>query len=196
MDQPATSPRLQFVDTLGKPTGAPREWEPSTLEVGIAPAQWSKVQLRLQGETFSSAKATPSWRDTVYVEWPRSGPGNYLIEVDAPAGLASMPFTIQPGKLNRNALARTIDALESGLPTSIAVGLQRLGAMQGMRLLPRRESTLAQEILRLRRAIRGTTGRPGLAKTLRNIAQDPYRVFRSDEVWMRRTESDAPHPRP
>ena len=185
MGQPATSPNLQFVDASGDPTGVPREWERSTLEVGIAPAEWLGTQLRLQGELFSNAKATPSWRDTVSIEWPRSGPGNYLIELEAPSGSASMSFTIRSEKLSGDAVARTIDALESGLPTSIAVGLQRLGGMQGIRLLPRRESTLAQEILRLRRAVRGTPGRPGLAQTLRSISRDPHQIFRSDDVWMR-----------
>ena len=185
MDQPVTSPNIQFVDASGEPTDVPLEWEQSTLDIGVNPEDWEKTQLRLQGELFSKAKATPSWRGTVSVEWPRSGPGNYLIEVEAPSGSASMPFTIRSSKLSSEALALTIDALESGLPTSIAVGLQRLGAMQGIRLLPRRESTLAQEILRLERAIRGTSRRPGLAHSLRSIARDPHRIFRSDDVWMR-----------
>ena len=194
MGQPATSPNLQFVDASGEPTDVPREWERSTLEVSIAPAEWLGTQLRLQGELFSNAKATPSWRDTVSIEWPRSGPGNYLIELEAPSGSASMSFTIRSEKLSRKALARTIDALESGLPTSIAVGLQRLGGLQGIRLLPRRESTLAQEILRLRRAVRGTSRRPGLAQTLRSISRDPHRIFRSDDVWMRADRVRRPQP--
>ena len=194
MGQPATSPNLQFVDASGDPTDVPREWERSTLEVGIAPAEWLGTQLRLQGELFSNAKATPSWRDTVSIEWPRSGPGNYLIELEAPSGSASMSFTIRSEKLSGDAVARTIDALESGLPTSIAVGLQRLGGMQGIRLLPRRESTLAQEILRLRRAVRGTPGRPGLAQTLRSISRDPHQIFRSDDVWMRADRVRRPQP--
>ena len=194
MGQPVTLPKLQFVDASGEPTDVPREWEPSTLEVGITPADWPGTQLRLQGEHFSTAKATPSWRDTVSIEWPRSGPGNYLIELETSSGSASISFTIRSEKLSREALARTIDALESGLPTSIAVGLQRLGGLQGIRLLPRRESTLAQEILRLRRAIRGTSRRPGLAQTLRSISRDPHRIFRSDEVWMRAGRVRRPQP--
>ena len=194
MGQPVTSPKLQFVDASGEPTEVPREWEPSTLEVGITPAEWRGTQLRLQGELFSNAKATPSWRDTVSIEWPRSGPGNYLIELESPSGSASMCFTIRSEKLSRKALAHTIDALESVLPTSIAVGLQRLGGMQGIRLLPRRESTLAQEILRLRRAVRGTSRRPGLAQTLRSISLDPHRIFRSDDVWMRADRVRHPQP--
>ena len=185
MDQPVTSPKLQFVDASGDPTDLPREWEPSTLDVGVAPADWPETKLRLQGELFSTAKATPSWRDTVSIEWPRSGPGNYLIEIDTPSGSASMSFTIRSEKLSRRALACTIDALESGLPTSIAVGLQRLGGLQGIRLLPHRESTLAQEILRLRRAVRGTSRRPGLAQTLRSISGDPYQTFRYEDIWTR-----------
>ena len=194
MDQPATSPKFQFVDASGGPIDVPREWEPSTLEVGVTPAEWPGTQLKLQGEPFSSAKATPSWRNTVSIEWPRSGPGNYLIELIAPSGSASTSFTIRSEKLSRIALARTIDALESGLPTSIAVGLQRLGGLQGIRLLPPRESTLAQEILRLRRAVRGTSRRPGLAQTLRIISRDPYRIFRSDDVWMRADRVRRPQP--
>lgn len=196
MGQPVTLPKLQFFEASGKPIVAPREWEPAALEVGITPAQWKEgeIHLRLQGEPFSSAKVTPSWQDTVIVEWPRSGPGNYLIEVDSPAGPTSMTFTIESKKLSKEALACTIDALESGLPTSIAVGLQRLGGLQGIRLLPHREPTLEQEILHLRRAVRGLPNRPGLAQTLRSISRDPYRVFRSDDVWMRADRVRHPQP--
>ncbi len=196
MVQSATSPELRFVDASGQPIDTPREWEPSTLEVGVTPEEWEAqgAQLKLQGEAFGSAKATPSWKGGVSVEWPRSGPGNYLIELESPSGSASIAFTIRSGKLNREALAGTIDALESGLPTSIAVGLQRLGALQGLRLLPRRESTLAQELLRLRRAVRGTSGRPGLAQALRSISRDPYRIFRNDDVWMRADRVRRPQP--
>ena len=194
MVQPVTSPELRFVDGSGDPTDFPREWEPSTLEICVNPSEWRQGQLRLQGETFASAKATPSWRNTVHVEWPRSGPGNYLIEFDAPSGPASMQFTIRSEKLSKEALAHTIDALESGLPTSIAVGLRRLGALQGMRLLPPRESTLAQEILRLRRAVMGTSKRPGLARSLLSISRDPHRIFRSEDVWTRADRVRRPQP--
>ena len=194
MVQPATSPKLRFVDGSGDPTDLPREWEPSTLEICVNPSVWRQGQLKLQGETFASAKARPSWRNTVHVEWPRSGPGNYLVEFEAPSGPASLRFTIRSEKLSSEALACTIDALESGLPTSIAVGLQRMGALQGMRLLPPRESTLAQEILRLRRAVLGTSGRPGLARSLLNISRDPHRVFRSDDVWTRADRVRRPQP--
>ena len=194
MAQLVTSPKLRFVDASGEPIDVPGEWEPSTLEIVLSPSEWQQTQLRLQGEIFATAKATPSWRDTVSVEWPRSGPGNYLIELQAPSGSASMAFTIRSRKLSNEALARTIDALESGLPTSIAVGLQRLGALQGIRLLARRESTLAQEILRLRRAVWGTKGRPGLAQTLRSISRDPHRIFRSHNVWMRADRVRRPQP--
>ena len=103
-----------------------------------------------------------------------------------------MSFTIWSEKLTRDAFTRMIDALESALPTSIAVGLQRMGGLQGIRLLPHRESTLAQEILRLRRAVRGTPIRPGLAQTLRIVARDPHQVFRSDSVWMRADQVRRP----
>ena len=194
MDQPVTSPSIQFVDSSGKTIDVPLEWEQSTLEIGVNPEDWEKTELRLQGEIFSKAKATPSWNGTVSVEWPQSGPGNYLIELEAPSGSASKSFSIGSRKLSTEALALTIDALESGLPTSIAVGLQRMGAMQGMRLLPRRETTLAQEVLRLGRAIRGTSRRPGLAHSLRSIARDPHRIFRSDDVWMRADRIRRPQP--
>ena len=195
MVQSVTSPELRFLDASGEPLDAPREWKPATLEVSLSPAEWRQgTKLTLQGEVFATAKATPSWQQTVSVEWPRSGPGNYLIELEAPSGSASMAFTIRSGKLSSEALASTIDALESGLPTSIAIGLRRLGALQGLRLLPRRESTLAQELLRLRRAVRGTSEGPGLADALRSISRDPHRIFRSDDVWMRADRVRRPQP--
>src|SRR5207244_8357214 len=54
----------------------------------------------------------------------------------------------------------------------------------GLKLLPHDVSTRAQELQRLRRAVVGHAGRPGLEKTLLNLALDPHRILRSLEHWV------------
>jgi hypothetical protein len=44
-------------------------------------------------------------------------------------------------------------SLATRLPAAVAPGLQRLGALAGIKLLPPGETTLAAELVRLRRAV-------------------------------------------
>jgi len=102
---------------------------------------------------------------------------------------------IRPHKINDTAYALMIDDLQRRLPTSIAIGLQKAGAFSGLHLLPPEEGTLAQELVRLRRAIDGVDGvRPGLAAVLRELAYDHYAVFRSYEPWVDRRTVRRPSP--
>jgi predicted component of viral defense system (DUF524 family) len=71
------------------------------------------------------------------------------------------------------------------LPTSIAIGLERLGGLTGLELRPREETTLSGELLRLQRAIEGWGGRTGLATALTALARDPHRQLVKSEQWVR-----------
>lgn len=73
---------------------------------------------------------------------------------------------------NEDAFIWMLSDLDTRLPASIAVGLQRAGALTGLRFLPPGQSTLAQEMTRLRRAIKGSQGRIGLAQVLRDLRKE------------------------
>lgn len=74
--------------------------------------------------------------------------------------------------------------LQTGLPASVAIGLQRAGALAGLELRPPGESTLAQELARLRQAILGTDRTTGLLGTLPAIARDPHQLLVKHERWV------------
>ena len=77
---------------------------------------------------------------------------------------------------------------------SVALALQRTGGLAGVALFPPGESTLAEEVHRLRRAILGTERRPGLAAVLHELAMDPHRVLRPTEAWAPTDQARRPAP--
>jgi len=87
-----------------------------------------------------------------------------------------------------------LEDLELRLPAAIALGLQRNAALAGLKILPPEESTLAMELARLRRAIKGSTGHMGLAQVLNELAGDPHKVLCTAELWMPREQARRPHP--
>ena len=80
-----------------------------------------------------------------------------------------------------------VDELQTRLPASVAVGLQRAGALSGLELRPPGENTLAQELARLRTAVTDNAGTAGLASTLDAVGRDPHRVLRKREEWVVRS---------
>lgn len=88
-----------------------------------------------------------------------------------------------------------LEDLEMTLPVAVALALQKGGGLSGVGLpQASRETTLAQELYRLRRAVLGTEARPGLDKVLPEIAKEPHRVLRSFELWTKREHARHPHP--
>jgi len=76
--------------------------------------------------------------------------------------------------------------LQSRLPSAVAIGLQRGGALTGVEILTPEESTVEAELLRLRRAALGARARIGLVQGLPLVAEDPHSQFVTDEVWVDR----------
>jgi predicted component of viral defense system (DUF524 family) len=123
----------------------------------------------------------------VLAEWPLSGTGRYRLTLEfGDAADPPQEVEVAPEKISPTAYGRLIDDLQTDLPASIAIGLQRAGALAGLHLRPPGETTLGQELARLRRAVTDTNGRPGLASMLRTIAKDPHRILRKVDVWVGR----------
>src|SRR5207253_10061295 len=76
--------------------------------------------------------------------------------------------------------------LNRRLPASIALALRRGGALSGIDIVPPGETTLAEEVNRISRAIYGTETRAGLAQVLRALSKRPHRVLRAQERWVGR----------
>jgi predicted component of viral defense system (DUF524 family) len=130
----------------------------------------------------------------VTAEWSRSGAGHYSVRLATADGHEEQRFTIVPAKLSASSFATLVSDLEARLPAAVAIGLQRVGGLTGLTVLPPEQTTVAQELARLRRAVRGTPERPGLVQVLSDLAPDPHRVLRVDDLWVRRERARRPHP--
>jgi predicted component of viral defense system (DUF524 family) len=181
-DSPPIS-RFRFRRRDGTLAAAPEEWVPGYLEIHTPPEQWMTVGVSLQGAQLPLSLRKLGDETLVLADWPRSGAGHYQLEYEGPDGREVATWTVEPRKISTAAFKDLLAELEE-LPVSIAVTLQHLGALAGVKLLPPGETTIAQELLRIQRAIRGTSSRRGLASVLHTLSSDPYAVLHSHSFWV------------
>lgn len=186
MVTPATS-RLRALNRSGSPLDAPREWAPGLVEVAIEAGSWEVARLERNSRELPLSLRRIGDTRKVVADWPRSGTGSYelsLFLADDP--VESVTWTIEPEKISPAAYLQMLEDLELRLPVSIAIGLQRLGALTGLHFEAPAESTLAQEMTRLRRAVHGSPTRPGLGEVLSAVARDPHRILSPSAAWVPR----------
>jgi len=184
------------LDCAGNPIDVPIEWTPALIDVAISSDAWRDVRLFLQRQEIPVRVTKLGGQARVLADWPRANPGNYHLRLETPCGAQERIVVINPRKISSAALDQLIVDLELRLPAAIAMGLQRGGALAGIKLLPPSDSTVAQEINRLRRAVDGTSTprRAGLVQVLEDLADRPHRVLRRYEPWVKRERARRPHP--
>ena len=185
---------LRLLDRTGAPADAPREWEPMLVEARVPAEAWERAELTRNGVTFPLALRRLGGAARVVADWPRSSCGRYVLVLRLDGEEHRAEWEVHPEKIGPAAFGRMLDDLEARLPASVALGLQRAGGLAGVDLLPPQESTLAAELVRLRRAVLGTGSRPGLAAVLDAVAPDPHRVLNAVEQWTRAERARRPHP--
>lgn len=196
MGSPHTS-RLRFLDLSGQPIDGPAEWEPAWIEVEGLREGWESYSVLRNGFGLPlAARLLPGRsRPAIVADWPRSDPGRYRLQLwCGGAREEAADVYVKPGKISEEGYARMVDDLEGRLPASVALGLQRLGAFAGLTLWPPQETTRAQELARLRRAVEGTEDRMGLLRILSELARDPLRALHSVDLWTRSDQARRPHP--
>jgi hypothetical protein len=82
----------------------------------------------------------------------------------------------------------------SCVPAAVVLGLQRLGALAGVKLLPPEATTLAAELESLHQAVAGIPDRPRLAEVLVALARDPHQLLRMKEFWVAERYARRLHP--
>ena len=186
MVSPATS-SLRALDSRGKALDAPREWAGGLVEVTVEAGLWEHARLHRDDRELPLSQRRVDGALRIVAEWPRSGAGRYELRLSLPdASVERTVWTIEPEKIPLSAYLQMLEDLELRLPVSIALGLRRLGTLAGLHFAEPAESTLAQELTRLRRAVRGTATRPGLGEVLPAAARDPHRVLSASEAWVPR----------
>jgi hypothetical protein len=195
MASPPTSARIRFIDGAGSALAAPLEWTPALVELLVDPTDWDAAELTVQGEPVPVSLRRVGDTIRVVAEWPRSGPGYYRLTLVTDDASEDLVVTIEPRKIDSAAFRCLLADLETRLPVTIALGLQRAGGLTGISLPPPGQTTLAQELDRLRRAVRGVPGhRPGLVQVLESLTVDPHQMLRGSEFWARQDRARRPHP--
>jgi predicted component of viral defense system (DUF524 family) len=192
MDSAPTS-SLRFRNRDGTPQEAPEEWTTGYVEVCIAAESWQEASLYRQDAPLPLSLRKLAGETVVVAEWPLSGAGHYRLVLDTAEGRENTTWTVPPRKLSEEAYQQLFADLEQ-LPVSIAIALQKLGALAGLKLLPPSDTTIPQELLRLQRAVRGTDNRPGLAQILTALSSDPYAILRSHAPWVALEQARRVHP--
>ncbi|NER20297.1 MAG: DUF2357 domain-containing protein [Symploca sp. SIO1C2] len=195
MDLLPTS-KLSFLNREGKILEAPLEWQLGFLEVQVQEPQkqWKEVQLWRQGEKLQIVLTSLGKKDRVLADWPRSNSGYYQLRLEYQGEVEEQIVTVWPRKISREAFAQMLEDLDTQLPTSVAIALQRTGALAGLQLPQLSETTLAQEMVRLRRAVEGANKQPGLTEILRSLAHNPHKSLKTNEVWVRQEQVRRPSP--
>ena len=124
-----------------------------------------------------------------------SGTGGYELELLERGEIVERRrCEVRPEKLSEHAYRQLIDDLQDRLPATVAIALQRAGALAGLRIIPRAGSTRAEELHRLRRACHGTRERAGLIDVLRALARTPHQVLMTVDVWTPRDRARRASP--
>ena len=176
--------RLRFLTPAGAELSAPPEWQECFIEIDREGSTLEDLALHANAMPLALATRRIGDHYRTVGEWPLSGTGGYELELlDRGEIVERRRCEIRPEKLSEQAYRQLIDDLQDRLPATVAIALQRAGALAGLRIIPPAGSTLAEELQRLRRACHGTRERAGLIKVLRALARQPHQVLRTVDVW-------------
>lgn len=172
----------------------PLEWEVYWLVLEVPAQDWSSVRVTRNGEEFPVQLRRREGKPLVFCEWPRSNAGRYRLRCEWPGGSVEREVRVEPRKLSSEDFSTMLEDLTERLPAEVTLSLQRAGGLIGLELTPPAEPTLAGELGRLRRALRGTPGRLGMLALLPLFARNPHRTLREETPWTRAFEARAPLP--
>ena len=134
MDSPHTS-RVSFLDNTGITIAVPFEWKAALVEIHASLDDWHSIQLSIQGVPLSVRIENRFGQDRLLADWVRSGTGNYRVTLQIGDYTEERTITIHPQRISQAAYSTMVDDLQRRLPTSIAIGLQKAGALTGIKLL-------------------------------------------------------------
>ena len=185
---------IRWFTENGHDLDGPIEWRDLLLAIDVPQSEWESVAVQAGRARLAVSLRRLGDATRIVADWPRSGPGNYDIQVRWKGGAQIERVRIEPAKLAPGEFERLLDDLERQLPVSVAIALQQLGGLGGVDVSHLRHTTLAEEVQRLRRAVIGNHGLPGLADLLRTIARNPHVQLRNTAHWVARHDARRPLP--
>lgn len=159
---------------------SPREWQESSLVLPESLGDWRGIRAWASSGPLTVSCRLVEGKERAVVPWRRAGPGRHRIEAQNGETRWKADIEIEPETIDRAAFAAMIEDLAHRLPASIALSLQQAGANLPIERTALDRPTLAEELERLRRLVRGPRG---LAAVLRSIGQSPLtRLAREAEM--------------
>jgi hypothetical protein len=193
MVSPPTS-KIRFLDSAGQHLDGPLEWATALIELALPVEEVGTASLMLQQREIPLRLERFFGPLRVLADWPLANPGSYELRARWSNGQEQRIVTITPRKITPASFEQMLVDLETSFPVSVAMALQRMGALAGIEILPPGESSLSQELTRLRRAVQGTESRAGLAAVLEDLAARPHQILRTHELWVVTDHARRPHP--
>jgi hypothetical protein len=178
--------KFRFVSDNDQPLDAPLEWTPCRVEIDADPESLADLELFRGEERLEIRLTVKGGVSRITARWPRAGAGSYRLRLKHPGGVEARDCYVRPQKLTQEAFAAMLVDLQRRLPATIAIALQRAGALAGLTFIDPQDTTLAEELNRLTRACMGTDTRAGLSSVLRAVARQPHQVLDTVDVWSRR----------
>ncbi|MEI6206699.1 MAG: DUF2357 domain-containing protein [Desulfuromonadales bacterium] len=191
MDSLPTS-NIRFLDWEGKQVASPAEWSTSFVEVCLPLEDIDSVALFLQGREMNVIRSRQFGTAMLLANWERSNPGSYRLRLVHGGTVYEEKVTIRPQKISFDSFGTMLEDLECRLPATIALSLQQCGGLVGIKTQPPGESTLAQQILRLQRAVHGTDRRTGLLRIITELTDRYHQILTTSEIWVKREKVRRP----
>lgn len=188
----APTSSLRFCARDGAPLECLREWRPARIEISVPTAHWHQTTLRVNGHSLEIFQRRLSGQDRLVADWEPAGVGHYRFRLTWPEGKEEHVVTIWPEKISREGFRQLLDDLQNRLPATIAIDLQRAGALSGLEIRDPKDITLAEELERLRVAVTGRDNQCGLIGILTRLAGDHHRVGVATSLWTRRHQVRRP----
>ena len=160
---------------------SPGEWQDGSLVLPESLGDWRGIHVWAPGgRRLPVSCRLVEGKERAVVPWRRAGPGRHRVEAQNGEIHWEADIEIEPETIDRAAFAALLEDLAHGLPASIALSLQRIDANLPIEQTALDQPTLAEELERLRRLVRGPRG---LAAALHSIGQAPLtRLAREAEM--------------
>ncbi|ADU29393.1 DUF2357 domain-containing protein [Evansella cellulosilytica] len=163
----------------------PKEWQSVILEIAVDIDRWDYYELSINNQPVELFLKIIGASKRLVTKSFRFSAGHYKLKLFYDKANRYRNFTVVPSKISKDAHVVMLEELIYKLPVDISVSLNRLGAFTGIRFVPTTHSTVAQELLRIQRAILGTNKKMGLVKVLDILTKAPHRILKTQDVWVR-----------
>lgn len=184
---------ISFFDYKGVSTNSPVEWIPVSLCLEFELENWDLYKLRINGRLQDLSLKNINGQKKLVTDYIRYSAGTYKIEVTIFNYIYINTFTVYPNKISEESFSFMLEDLVYKLPADISVSLNYLGAFSGINIVSNDKITIAQEVLRLKTSFYGRGEKLGLKKILDIIANNPYHVLKTNEIWVNREEVRNPN---